>query len=77
MCDAASKARKNSSTAESLDLGGSNDVLTLFSMSINGTNYTQAGTYTTNSWLGALAPRNVVGHGAVFIKPAGSVIMFR
>jgi len=67
------------STNEPLNLGAADTVLTVKSMTVNGTAYTKGGLYTTNNWNGFALPTggNVTGAGAILIQSGGSVINFR
>jgi len=66
------------SANEPLNLGAAETVLTVKSMTVNGTAYTKGGLYTTNNWNGlALPGANVTGAGAILIQSGGTVINFR
>jgi hypothetical protein len=66
------------STNEPLNLGASGTVLELRALTVNGTNYTKGGTYTTNNWNGFASPGvNVTGAGSILIGNAGTSFMFR
>ena len=65
-------------TTEPLNLGTNGTVLTVESLTINGTTYTKGGLYTTNDWNGfAPAPANVTGAGEIFISASGTMFLIR
>ena len=64
------------STNEHLTLG-SNCVLMLRNMTVNGTLYSLPGEYSVSSWRGGTAPVNVSGDGTIVVISSGTVIVLR
>lgn len=64
-------------SAETIDLGDAPDTLELVRMTVNGTNYSQGGSYTIADWNGQSAPPNVSGSGRIVIPHRGMVLQFR
>ncbi|MEI8350818.1 MAG: hypothetical protein WCG36_00755 [bacterium] len=67
------------STNEPLNLGASGTVLELRALTVNGTNYTKGGFYTTNNWNGFASPGvNVTGAGSILLNNGvGTVFMLQ